>query len=60
MAEFKYLGMTVSFQNFIHEEIKSWLNLGNAIYCLVQNICIPVWCLKILKIKVQGPVVGTC
>jgi hypothetical protein len=37
MEKFKYLGMIVTNQNFIHEEIKSRLNLGNACYHSVQN-----------------------
>jgi hypothetical protein len=36
-AEFKYLCMTVTNQNFINEEIKSRLNLWNACYYSVQN-----------------------
>jgi hypothetical protein len=38
VAQFKYLGMTVTNQNVIQEEIKSRLNLGNACYHSVQNL----------------------
>jgi len=35
---FKYLGTAVTYQNCIHEEIKSRLNLGNASYHSVQSL----------------------
>jgi hypothetical protein len=38
VATFKYLGMTLTNQNDIHDEIKSRLNSGNACYYSVQNI----------------------
>ena len=38
VEEFKYLGMTLTNQNSIQEEIKSTLKLGNACYHLVFNL----------------------
>ena len=38
VADFKYLGTTLTDQNSIQEEIKSRLKLGNACYYSVQNL----------------------
>jgi hypothetical protein len=38
VSQFRYLGKTVTNQNFIQEEIKSRLNSGNACYHSVQNL----------------------
>ena len=49
MEEFKYLGTTLTDQNFIQEEIKSRLKLGNACYHSVQS--------KNLKIKIYRTII---
>jgi hypothetical protein len=38
VSQFKYLGMTVTNQNLIQEEIKRRLNSGNACYHSMQNL----------------------
>jgi sorting nexin-29 len=38
VAKFKYLGTTLTVQNYMHEEIKSRLNSGNACYHSVQSL----------------------
>lgn len=52
VAEFKYLGMTVTNQNFISEEIKSRVNSGNACYHSVHNILSSNLLSKTVKIKI--------
>jgi hypothetical protein len=39
-------GTTVTYQNCIQEENKSILNLRNACYCSIQNLCLPTGYLK--------------
>jgi hypothetical protein len=43
VEDFKYLGTTLTNQNYIPEEIKSRLRLGNACYYSGQNFC-PLGC----------------
>ena len=45
--EFRYLVTTLTNQNFMQEEIKSRLKLGNACYHSVQNLYLQVCFLKI-------------
>jgi len=52
VEEFKYLGITLTNQNSIQEEIKSRLKSGNACYHLVQNLLSSSLLAKILKIRI--------
>jgi hypothetical protein len=57
VAAFKYLGMTLTNQNDIHDEIKSTLNSGNACYYSVQNLFVFPSHIKNLKIKIYKTVI---
>ena len=57
MEEFKYLGTTLTHQNFIPEEIKSRLRLGNACYHSVQNLLSSRLLSRNLKIKVYRTII---
>jgi hypothetical protein len=57
VEEFKYLGMTLSDQNSIQEEIKSRLKSGNACYHSVQNLLSSRLLSKNLKIKIYRTII---
>jgi hypothetical protein len=38
VVKFKYLGMTITIQNYIYKEINSILNSVTACYCSVQSL----------------------
>jgi len=52
VEEFNYFGTTLTNQNFIQEEIKSRLKLGNACYYSVQNLLSSRLLSKNLKLKI--------
>jgi hypothetical protein len=57
VAKFKYLEMTLTNKNDIHDEIKSRLNSGNACPYSVQNLLYSCLISRNLKIKIYRTVI---
>ena len=57
VEEFKYLGTTLTNQNYMQEEINSRLKLGNACYYSAQNLLSSSLLSKKLKIKIYRTII---
>jgi hypothetical protein len=57
VEQFKYLGTTLTYQNSIHEEIKSRLKSGNACYHSVQNLLSSSLLSKNVKIEIYRTII---
>jgi hypothetical protein len=57
MAQFGYLGTTVTNQNLIQEEIKRRLNSGNACYHSVQNLLFSRMLSKDINIRIYNTII---
>jgi hypothetical protein len=56
-AKFKYLGTTLTVQNFIHEEIKSRVNSGNACCHSMQSLLSSRLLSRNVKVKIHKTVI---
>jgi hypothetical protein len=59
VAQFRYLGTTVTNQNLLQEEIKRRLNLGIAYYHSVQNLLSSRLLSKSIKIRIYKTIILT-
>jgi hypothetical protein len=57
LAQFKYLGTTITNQNLIQEEIKRRLNSGNACYHSVQNLLFSRLLSKNIKVRMYKSII---
>jgi hypothetical protein len=57
VSQFKYLGTTVTNQNFIQEEIKGRLNSGNACYHSEQNLLPSCLVSKNVKVRIYKTII---
>jgi hypothetical protein len=57
VSQFKYLGMTVTNQNLIQEEIRKRLNSGNACYNSVQNLLSSRLLSKNVKVRIYNTII---
>jgi len=57
VADFKYLGTTLTNQNYVQEEVKIRLKAGNACYHSAQNLLSSTSLSKNIKIKIHRTII---